>query len=67
MESGEPEVSLEYMLPETNGDINILQEFLLDWQKEGKVEWLLPLDPSEPSKPIVRFSHYLIKHVPWKK
>jgi len=55
------------MLPKVNGDIDLLREFLLDWQKEGKVEWLLPLDSSEPSKPVVRFSHYLLKHIPWKK
>ncbi len=67
MESGEPEVSLEYMLPKVNGDMEILKEFLLDWQKEGKIEWLLPLDQSQPSKPVVRFSHYITKHVPWRK
>jgi hypothetical protein len=67
MESGEPEVTLEYMLPVVNDDIKIVSEFLIEWRNEGKIEWILPLEQYSPNKPIVRFSHYITKHVPWQK
>ena len=67
IESGEPEVRLSYMLPEVDGNLDLLNELLCEWMSEGKIEWILPLDNIKNDIPVVRFSHYTLKHVPWRR
>lgn len=67
MESGEPILNLKFMLDAVDNDISFLTDYLNKWNENGKIEWMHSLDPNEPLKPVVRFSHYISKHVPWKK
>jgi hypothetical protein len=65
MESGEPVLNLEYLSPAVEGQIDFLEECLCIWQSEGRIEWLKPIDLSNPKADIVRFKTYINKDVPW--
>lgn len=66
MESGEPVLTLEFLLAACGGDLNYLQECLAVWQAEGRIAWLKPLDLATPSIDIVRFKTFISKDIAWK-
>ena len=61
MESGEPVLTLEYMLPAVERQFDLLRECLTLWQSEGRIEWLKPLDPMKPTEEVVRFRTYITR------
>jgi hypothetical protein len=66
MESGNPEISLQYLLDASDNDLEYISTQLCKWKNEGKIEWLLTLDLNQVNKSVVRFSHYITKHIPWR-
>ena len=67
MESGEPTLTLGYILAATAGNLDLIKACLGQWQKEGRIEWLKPLDPMNPAAEVVRFRTYITKDVPWPR
>lgn len=66
MESGEPELNLGYLLAASEGQTDLLEECLILWEKEGRIDWLKEIDTSNLEEPIVRFKKYITKDIPWK-
>lgn len=67
MESGEPVLTLEYLLRACGGRLDYLKSYLDLWNSEGRIEWLKPLDPYNVTEDVVRFKTYITKDVPWPR
>lgn len=66
MDSGDPVMTLDYLLSACGNDIEYLKTNLEKWQLEGRIDWLKPLNTNKSSDNVVRFKSYISKNIVWK-
>lgn len=67
MESGEPVLSLGYLLAACENREDFLNDNLKRWDSEGRIEWLKPLNTKNLTEDVVRFKTYISVDLPWRR
>lgn len=67
MDSGDPVLTLKYLLDAADGDIGMVQSCLKKWQLEDRIDWLKSLNMAKPNEEVVRFKKYIKKDIDWRQ